>query len=164
MENVRKGKGLTEEMEKAMRTQGVPEWFIDSCIKISYMFPKAHAVAYVTMALRIAFFKVHHPKAYYAAYFTVRADNFDASYVTGNADTIRAHIAAIEKKQNEGSATNNEINMVTYLEVALEMYERGIGFLPVDLEKSHAKNYMVEGDYIRLPFVSVAGHWRKCSG
>lgn len=157
MESVRKGRGLTEEMEKAMRDKGVPEWFIDSCIKISYMFPKAHAVAYVTMALRIAYFKVHYPKAYYAAYFTVRADNFDASYVTGGADGIRAHIAAIEKKQNEGSASNNEINMVTYLEVALEMYERHIGFLPVDLDKSHAKRYLIEGEYIRLPFVSLPG-------
>ena len=157
MENVRKGRGLTPEMEAAMRDKGVPEWFIDSCIKISYMFPKAHAVAYVTMALRIAYFKVHHPKAYYAAYFTVRADNFDASYVTGNGDTIRAHIAAIEKKQNENTATNNEINMVTYLEVALEMYERGFGFAPVDLNKSHAKNYRIEGEYIRLPFVSLPG-------
>ncbi|MEX1307518.1 MAG: PolC-type DNA polymerase III [Eubacteriales bacterium] len=157
MESVRKGRGLTEEMEKAMRDKSVPEWFIDSCIKISYMFPKAHAVAYVTMALRIAYFKVHHPKAYYAAYFTVRADNFDASYITGGTDAIRSNIIAIEKKQNEGEASNNEINMVTYLEVALEMYERDIGFLPVDLNKSHAKRYLVEGEYIRLPFVSLPG-------
>ncbi len=157
MENVRKGRGLTDEMETAMREKSVPEWFIDSCKKISYMFPKAHAVAYVTMALRIAYFKVHHPQAYYAAYFTVRADNFDASYVTGNGDVIRAHIAAIEKKQNEGKASNNEINMITYLEVALEMYERGIGFLPVDLSKSHAKTYTIEGQYIRLPFSALPG-------
>jgi len=157
MESVRKGKGLTPEMEGAMQEKKVPAWFIESCKKISYMFPKAHAVAYVTMALRIAYFKVHHPKAYYAAYFTVRADNFDASYVTGNSDGIRSNIAAIEKKQNEGTATNNEINMVTYLEVALEMYERKIGFLPVDLEKSHAKTYIIEPSGIRLPFAALPG-------
>ena len=157
MERVRKGKGLTEEMEKAMEDAALPPWFIDSCKKITYMFPKAHAVAYVTMALRIAYFKVHHPLEYYATYFTVRADNFDTTFVFEGVSGIRKAIKDIERKQSERKATANENTMVVYLELALEMHERGIGFLPVDLEKSTAKEYRIEGNNIRLPFVSLPG-------
>ena len=157
MESVRKGRGLTDEMTRAMKAARLPNWFIDSCLKISYMFPKAHAVAYVTMALRIAYFKVHHPAAYYASYFTVRADNFDAAYVYDGELGIKKAIQDIEKKQKEFSATANEVSLQVYLEVALEMYLRGIGFLPVHLEKSHATQYIIEDGNIRLPFAAMAG-------
>lgn len=157
MENVRKGKGLTGEMVNAMMKTSLPDWYIDSCRKISYMFPKAHAVAYVTMALRVAYFKVHYPIAYYAAYFSVRADNFDASFVEDGEIGIEKAINEIERKQKDFTATANESTLLIFLEVAYEMYARGIGFLPVDLEKSHAKEYRIEADGIRLPFAALPG-------
>jgi len=157
MERVRKGKGLTEEMGKAMVKAKLPLWFIESCKKITYMFPKAHAVAYVTMALRIAYFKVHYPIAYYATYFTVRGEKFDASHAFEGVIGIRKAINEIEAKINSKTATKNESDMIVYLEVALEMYERGIGFLPVELDKSTAKEYIIEGGNIRLPFASLPG-------
>ena len=123
MESVRKGKGLKDEWEKDMRALNVPEWFIDSCKKIKYMFPRAHAVAYVMMALRIAYFKVHHPKAFYATYFSVRADNLDARYLHSG-EQVRQRIAAIEAQGKDASALDQA--QMTVLEVALEMFERGI--------------------------------------
>ena len=152
MESVRKGKGLKEPWEKSMRAAGVPEWFIDSCQKISYMFPKAHAVAYVMMALRIAFFKVHHPRAFYATYFSVRADNLDAKYLHSG-ETVRAKIAEIEAAGKSASAL--DLSQLTILEVALEMIERGIDFLPCDLYKSAATNCLIEAAGLRLPFTAL---------
>ena len=153
MENVRKGKGLTADMQQAMEVAGVPEWFIDSCKKIKYMFPKAHAVAYVVMAFRIAYCKVHHPKAFYATYFTVHTGEFDCSYVMEERQGIVSNIKKLEAKGN--TATANEKNMVTMLEIADEMYLRGIVFLPVDLQKSHATNFLMEEGGLRMPFLSV---------
>ncbi len=153
MENVRKGKGLKPEMQQAMEEAGVPEWFIDSCKKIKYMFPKAHAVAYVVMAFRIAYCKVHHPQAFYATYFTVHSGEFDCSYVLGGKQGIADNIKKLEAKGNE--ATANEKNMVTILELANEMYQRGIVFLPVDLNKSDATKFIIEKSGIRMPFLSV---------
>ncbi|MDD5017228.1 MAG: PolC-type DNA polymerase III [Eubacteriales bacterium] len=152
MESVRKGSGVSEAGQKGMREAGVPEWFIDSCQKIKYMFPKAHAVAYVTMALRIAYFKVHHPRAFYATYFSVRADNLDARYLHSG-ETVRAAIAKIEAQGKSASAL--ELSQLTILEVALEMIERGIDFLPVDLYRSDAVNCIIESDGIRLPFTAL---------
>ena len=152
MESVRKGKGVKEEWQKSMRAAKVPEWFIESCKKIKYMFPKAHAVAYVTMALRIAYFKVHHPRAFYATYFSVRADNLDAAHLHSG-ETIRAKIAAVEAQGKAASALDQ--SQLTILEVALEMIERGIDFLPVDLYRSDAVNCVIENGGIRLPFTAL---------
>ena len=154
MESVRKGKGLKEEWEAAMREVGTPEWFIDSCKKIKYMFPRAHSVAYVMMSLRIAYFKVHYPREFYATYFSVRADNLDAQYLH-SAETVRMRLAAIETKGK--NATAIESGQQTILEVALEMIERGIDFLPCDLYKSEATNCTIEGQGIRLPFTALGG-------
>ena len=155
MESVRRGNGLTNEAQKEMLELDVPDWFIESCNKIQYMFPKAHAVAYVMMALRIAYFKVHCKKEYYAAYFTVRADHFNAKYVLDGAVNLRKHIKSIEALGN--AATPLDKAQLTILEVALEMFERGIGFLPVDLSKSKAKRFTIEKNAIRLPFISLDG-------
>ena len=139
MEFVRKGRaakeGMPEEYEKAMRENNVPEWYINSCKKIKYMFPKAHAAAYVMMAFRIAYFKVHCPIDFYIAYYTVRADLFDAAIMANGVQKVRAEMKRIKLKSD---ATANEQSLYTILELCLEMYERGINFLPVDLYKSHA--------------------------
>lgn len=154
MESVRKGKGLKDDWRKDMKAVGSPDWFIESCEKIAYMFPKAHAVAYVMMALRIAYFKVHHPKAFYATYFSVRADNLDAAHLH-SAETVRSKIAAIEALGKAASALDSA--QLTILEVALEMMERGIDFLPVDLYKSDAANCIIEEGGLRLPFTALGG-------
>ncbi len=154
MESVRKGKGLKDDWEEHMRQAKVPDWFIDSCKKIAYMFPRAHAVAYVMMALRIAYFKVHHPRAFYATYFSVRADNLDAAHLHSG-ETVRARIAYIEGQGK--AATALEQSQLTVLEVALEMYERGIEFLPCDLYQSDATNCVIEDEGLRLPFTALGG-------
>jgi DNA polymerase-3 subunit alpha (Gram-positive type) len=154
MESVRKGKGLKDDWEKDMRALPVPEWFIDSCKKIKYMFPRAHAVAYVMMSLRIAYFKVHQPRAFYATYFSVRADNLDAKYLHSG-EQVRQRIATIEAQGKNASALDQA--QLTILEVALEMFERGIDFLPPDLYKSDATNCTIEPEGIRLPFTAMGG-------
>ncbi|MGI6154208.1 MAG: PolC-type DNA polymerase III, partial [Christensenellaceae bacterium] len=157
MEKVRKGqiakKGFSEEESAALKEASIPEWFVESCKKIKYMFPKAHAVAYVIMAYRIAYCKVHHKEAFYAAYFTVRAMEFDGSYVIEGLEGIRKNWQMLEDKGK--NATANDKNMATMLEVACEMYLRGGHFLPVDLKKSDAVKFIIEGHNLRLPFVSV---------
>ena len=155
MESVRKGKGLTDEMEEEMRKNKVPEWYIDSCKKIKYMFPKAHAAAYVLMAVRIAYFKVHHPLMYYAAYFTVRADDFDVDAMVRGSESIRAVIEDINAKGLE--ASTKEKNLMTVMELALEMCERGFGFAKVDLYKSSASEFIIEGDKLIPPFNAIPG-------
>ena len=155
MENVRKGKGLTPEEEQLMRENNIPEWFIGSCKKIKYMFPKAHAVAYVMMAFRIAYFKRVYPLAFYASFFTVRADDFDADLVVKGEATIRNHINSIQEKGNLASAKEGKLLII--LEVALEMYLRGFSFQRVNLAKSQSKKFIIEGDTIIPPFVSLQG-------
>ncbi len=155
MECVRKGKGLTEEQEALMREYNVPEWYIDSCKKIKYMFPKAHAVAYVTMAFRIAWFKVNHPLAYYAAYFSIRADDFDSEIMIYGKEKVREKMKELEKLGNH--VTAKEKGMYTVLEIVLEMYERGLEFLPIDLYKSDSKKFQIEEGKIRPPLSSIAG-------
>lgn len=155
MEDVRKGKGLKPEYEEAMRSNSVPEWYIQSCNKIKYMFPKAHACAYVMMAFRIAYFKVHYPEAFYVAYFTVRADDFDAELMTSGPDKVRQHIKELEGKGN--NLTAKEKNILTILEVVNEMYQRGIKFLPIDLYKSDASRFLIEDSGIRPPLNSLQG-------
>ncbi len=157
MESVRKGKGLKPEDEEAMRAANVPEWYIDSCKKIKYMFPKAHAVAYVTMAFRIAWFKVHYPEAFYAAYFTVRADDFDTSIMAQGIDTAREALADINRRKKDGTAVPKEDNLVPILEICIEMYSRGIDFTDVDLYKSHATRFEITPDGLRPPLNALPG-------
>ena len=155
MESVRKGKGLTPEMEGAMLEHEVPDWFIDSCKKIKYMFPKGHAVAYVTMALRIAWYKVHRPAAYYCAYYTVRADCFDASILGGSVESIRSKYHEMETQKDQ---TAKEKELMTVMELVIEMLCRGIHLLPVDIEKSDATKFqLISDDEILMPFNAIPG-------
>ena len=160
METVRKGKAL-KDLEKwagfvaLMKEHDVPEWYIKSCEKIKYMFPKAHAAAYVTNAFRIAWFKVHEPKAYYAAYFTIRADEFDSDIMCYGKEKVLNKMKEIDLAGN--GATTKDKNMYAILELVLEMYERGINFLSIDLYKSHATKFIVEEDGIRPPLNSIPG-------
>ncbi|MDQ0230496.1 PolC-type DNA polymerase III [Metabacillus malikii] len=155
MESVRKGKGLTDEMEEEMKKQNVPDWYIDSCLKIKYMFPKAHAAAYVLMAVRIAWFKVHLPLLYYAAYFTVRADDFDIDTMVKGSTPIKAKIEEINAKGLDASP--KEKNLLTVLELALEMCERGFSFQKVDLYRSSADEFIIDGNTLIPPFNSIPG-------
>ena len=155
MESVRKGKGLKPDQEEIMRENNVPEWYIDSCKKIKYMFPKAHAVAYVTMAFRIAWFKVHHPLAYYAAYFSIRATEFDSEFMIFGKEKVKAKMKEIEMQGN--NATAKDKGMYTVLELVLEMYERGLEFLPIDIYKSHSSRFQIEDGKLRPPLSSIAG-------
>ncbi|WP_097026421.1 DNA polymerase III subunit alpha [Clostridium peptidivorans] len=160
MELVRKGKALKDpekwaEYEAMMREHDVPEWYIDSCRKIKYMFPKAHAAAYVMMAFRIAWFKVHIPKAYYAAYFTIRAKAFDSEFMIFGKEKVKEKMKEIEVMGNQ--ATPKDKDMYDDLELVFEMYERGIKFLPIDLYKSHASKFIVEEDGLRPPINSISG-------
>lgn len=155
METVRKGKPMSEEMEQAMIDVDMPQWFIDSCHKIKYMFPKAHAAAYVTMALRIAYFKVHYPQAYYIAYFTVRADDFDITLLQGGVESIKAQIKELYDRNDLNA---REKGILTMLELALEMKLRGLDFANIDIYKSEATEFIPEGDnIIRPPLNAIAG-------
>ena len=133
----------------------MPDWYIESCQKIKYMFPKAHAVAYVTMAFRIAWFKLNYPEAFYATFFTVRADEFDIEIVIQGKDACRQAIVEIERKGKE--ATAKEKNMVTILELAIEMYARGVILRKVDLWESVATDFLLTPTGILPPFTSVQG-------
>lgn len=159
METVRKGKALKDpkfpEYEQLMRDNNVPEWYIESCKKIKYMFPKAHAAAYVTMAFRIAWFKVHIPKAYYAAYFSIRAKAFDAEFMIFGKEKVKEKMKEIDMMGN--AAAPKDKDMYDDLELVLEMYERGIKLLPIDLSKSHATKFLVEDEGLRPPINSIAG-------
>ncbi len=155
MESVRKGKGLTLDMEAAMRAADTPAWFIDSCKKIKYMFPKGHAVAYVTMALRIAWFKLYHPLAYYAAYYTVRADAFDVSIMRKDAASLREALDDYDLRWKDLTAA--EKDQVILVEIALEMVMRGIRLLPVDLYQSDAEAFQLVDGAILPPFTSIPG-------
>ncbi|MFR2534614.1 MAG: PolC-type DNA polymerase III [Clostridia bacterium] len=160
METVRKGKALKDpekwaEYVAMMKEHDVPDWYIKSCEKIKYMFPKAHAAAYVTNAFRIAWFKVHKPEAYYTAYFTIRADEFDSDIMCYGEERVKNKMKEIDLQGN--SATTKDKNMYAILELVMEMYERGIKFLPIDLYKSHATKFRMEPEGIRPPLNSIPG-------
>ena len=155
MERVRKGKGLRKEDEEAMKAQNVPQWYIDSCNTIKYMFPKAHAVAYVTMSVKIAYYKVHYPEAFYATYFTTKVDDFDADIVIKGQNHILNTIKSFEEKGNDKTA--KEKNLITVLEVAYEMYKRGFKFTKVDLYKSDDRKFLLTEDGILPPLMGLQG-------
>lgn len=157
MESVRKGKGLTEEMEAAMNEQHVPEWYIDSCKKIKYMFPKAHAVAYVMMAFRIAWFKVHRPLAFYSAYFSIRAKGFDASCMIKGDKVCLDKMTELRQKERDKTISAAEKDMMTTLEVCHEFYRRGFTFEPMDVYKSDATRFLVTETGLIPPFTSMPG-------
>ena len=155
MEKVRKGKGLSEEDEALMREKNVPDWYIESCKRIKYMFPKGHAVAYVMMAVRIAYYKVYYPEAYYTTYFTVRADDFDADLICKGEEAIKAKMEELNSLGNNISV--KEKGLLTILEISYEMYKRGLNFLKVDLYKSEATKFKIEEDGIRPPLNALQG-------
>ncbi|NLI60990.1 MAG: PolC-type DNA polymerase III [Clostridiales bacterium] len=155
MESVRRGRGLTLEFEEAMVSKNVPDWFIDSCKKIKYMFPKAHAAAYVIMAFRIAYFKVNYPHAFYGTYFTIKSNDFDAEIALSGKEAVRNSIMELESKGN--GMTAKERSTLTILEVVLEMYCRNIRFLPVDLYQSHPTRFSIVDNAIRPPLNTLQG-------
>jgi DNA polymerase-3 subunit alpha (Gram-positive type) len=155
MEMVRKGKGLTPEYEEEMRKSNVPDWYIASCKKIKYMFPKAHAAAYDMSAIRVGWYKVHRPLAFYCAMFTVQPTGFDGELVMKGKRAVQDYILDIEKRGND--ALPKEQQSLPVLQLVNEACARGIRFLPVDIEKSSDREYLPEDGKIRLPFSSLAG-------
>ena len=158
MENVRKGKGIDAKgkdthYEEELREGNIPEWFIESCKKISYLFPRAHAVAYVMMAFRIAWFKINHPLAFYAAYFSIRAKAFDIKIMTGDLTTQLTEFRRI--KALDKAASPVEQNLMKELEVSMEMYQRGYRFSTVDLMQSDAKRFKIVDGKLLPPFIMV---------
>ena len=156
MEAVRKGRGLPDGAEEEMVAAGVPDWYIGSCKKIKYLFPKAHAVAYVMMAFRIAWFKVHHPLPFYAAYFYRRSQKggFDAVMMTGGKEAVMANIQAIDSNEE---ATAKDEDLLTTLEVVYEFYLRGFSFAPISIYDSHAIKFLIQDGKILPPFVAISG-------
>ena len=159
MEKVRKGKGLTPEMEAIMQEYKIPAWFIDSCHKIKYMFPRGHAVAYSMMSFRIAYYKVHYPAEFYAVYYTVRADAFDITMSAGGPDKVLGTIKEMDKNQQSADTAEKKRlkELITILEVVYEMNLRGIELLPIDIYRSDATKFKVEDGNIRPPFTSMPG-------
>jgi DNA polymerase-3 subunit alpha (Gram-positive type) len=154
-ESVRKGKGLTPEWKEIMKEHGVPAWYIDSCEKIEYMFPRAHAAAYVTSAVRTAYFKVYYPIEFYATYFSVRAADFDIELMCQGYDAILKKLIEIEEKGFQ--AQPKEKAMISILEMALEMTARGFSFKGIDIYRSHATRFIIDGDSLIPPFSAIAG-------
>ena len=163
MERVRKGLWLKISEEErngyieAMKANKVPEWYIESCGKIKYMFPKAHAAAYVMMALRVAYFKVHHPIYYYCAYFSIRAKAFDIKTMGAGLEAIKRRMEEISEKRKNNEASNVEIDLYTTLEIVNEMWERGFKFGKLDLYRSDATEFIIDGDTLIPPFVAMDG-------
>ena len=157
MEHVRKGRGIPDDWQKAMReNENVPDWYIDSCLKIKYMFPKAHATAYILMALRIAWFKVHYPLVYYTAYFSVRAEDFDLAAMSHGKEAVKAAMKEITDKGMDASA--KEKQLLTVLEIANECLERGFKIKMIDVTKSDSHDFLILDDHtILAPFRAVPG-------
>ncbi len=157
MENVRKGKGISAENVEDLKAHNVPDWYIDSCQKIKYLFPRAHATAYVMMAYRIAYCKVHYPLAYYAAYFSIRADEFDAQEICKGKNHIKSKIDELEKLSTERELEMKEEDTLAVLQLAYEMLLRGFTFERVDLYKSDAEKFIMLKNSLLPPLQSLAG-------
>lgn len=157
MESVRKGKGLKPDWEAEMRNHNVPDWYIDSCKKIKYMFPKAHAAAYVMSAIRLGWYKVHKPLEFYAAYFSVAPGGFDAGIVSKGLSGVKSAMQEIEQKQKDKSATQKDNDLYSTLQLVEESMARGIEYLPIDLYRSDATSFVPENGRIRMPFNTLGG-------
>lgn len=157
MEGVRKGKGISEENVEDLKSHKIPDWYIDSCQKIKYLFPRAHATAYVMMAYRIAYCKVHYPLAYYAAYFSIRADEFDANEVVKGASYVKSQIEKFENLSHDRKLDLKESATLAVLELAHEMFSRGFGVEHVDLYKSDAERFIVLENSLLPPLASLDG-------
>ena len=155
MESVRKGKGITDEEARAMEEHNVDQWYIESCRKIGYMFPKAHAVAYVMMSYRIAYYKVYYPLAFYATFFTMKIADFDAELIMSGLNKVWSRIKEITEKGK--AITQKEADALTVLEVAYEMLARGFEFAGVDLNESTALKFTVKDGKVQLPFRAIVG-------
>lgn len=155
MESVRKGKGLTQDMEEAMLKEGVPDWYIWSCKRIKYMFPKAHAAAYVMMAFRIAYFKVYHPLAYYAAYFSIRASAFNYELMCLGKERLERHMADYKRRTNE--LTKKEQDTYKDMKIVQEMYARGFDFVPLDIYTAKAHHFQIIGEKLMPSFSTIDG-------
>ncbi len=155
MESVRKGKGLTPEWEEAMLEAGVPEWYIRSCKQIKYMFPKAHAAAYVMMAYRIAYFKVYYPLAYYAAYFSIRASAFNYELMCLGRDRLEQNMADYKRRSN--TLTNKEQDTFKDMRVVQEMYARGFQFLSIDIFTAKAHHFQIIDDKLMPSLSTIDG-------
>ena len=146
-----------------MREHEVPDWYIESCRKIKYMFPKAHAVAYLMSAIRLMWFKIYRPQAFYAVYFTVRGDDIDYEAAVGGAAVARAHMNEVKRRLKEEKNAKDEDVLVS-LQLVNEMLVRGYEFLPIELGKSRGSSYIVEDGKVRLPFSSLKGLGRRRTG
>ena len=163
MESVRRGRGLKPEWEKAMKAARVPDWYINSCVKIKYMFPKAHAAAYVMMAWRIAYFKVYHPQAYYAAFFSIRASAFDYEIMCQGPAHLRQKVADYKQREETGELSPKEQNTLRDMKIVTEMYARGFEFLPLDIYKAQAHDFQIIEGKIMPPFSSIEGLGEKAA-
>lgn len=161
MEDVRKGKGLTEDYINILKKNNVPEWYINSCLKIAYLFPKAHATAYVIMAWKIAWFKIHYPLHFYSSFLTIRIDCFDLKTIIGGKKEILDKLNDIKTRLNDNRTKNTvkqkELDLIQIYEIALEMIGRGYSIKNIDLNKSLANEFVVEGDYLIAPFSTIDG-------
>ena len=155
MEYVRKGRGIPDEWQAKMKEADVPDWYIDSCLKIKYMFPRAHAAAYILMALRVAYFKVYFPIIYYAAYFSVRAEDFDVVAMSRGKESVKAKMKEITDQGMDASTKDK--NLLTVLELANEMLERGFDFKMIDINRSDASEWIIDGSTLIAPFDSAPG-------
>jgi DNA polymerase-3 subunit alpha (Gram-positive type) len=158
MEFTRKGKApqnFTPERIQMLKEHDVPDWYIESCLKIKYMFPKAHAAAYIIAAMKLGWFKLYMPLEYYSTYFTVRGGDFDVDLAVAGIDAVRGKINELREKGNERSKKETDLHDI--LLIVNEMLARGYTFLPVDLHHSHATKYLIEDGKIRIPFSAIAG-------
>lgn len=158
MEDTRKGKApktFTPERVEMLREHNVPEWYIESCLKIKYMFPKAHAAAYVIAAIKLGWFKMYRPLEYYAVYFSIRGEDFDYSIIQKGKENVRDTL--IDLKERSNTRSKKESDLYDLLLIVNEMLERGYDFLPIDIRKSHANKFLVEDGKIRIPFVAIPG-------
>ncbi|MGN0164729.1 MAG: PolC-type DNA polymerase III [Lachnospiraceae bacterium] len=163
MESVRKGKGLTDEMEATMKEKNIPDWYIWSCKKIKYMFPKAHACAYVMMAFRIAYCKVYHPLAYYAAYFSIRADNFDYEMMAQGLPHLQKCMDEIDIKIKNKTATPKESGLMDDMMLVREMYCRGFDFVPIDIYKAKANRFQIIDGKLMPSLITINGMGGKAA-